>query len=415
MRKIFVILLVVFFMINIVAAAFLFVDLQVFKAPIINVELDPLTFSPDNLVVQATIHITNPNPFTVAVKNFKIISSTRDGHEVGQFYISGDTVPANGNKTFIAQDTLGFAGHAYTQIKNKITTDISISILGIITKTIPFEMTVDASLANVTDALAVPSIHLQVNLDNIIQDGVHFSGDVEVFNPNHFALIVENLSVQLKNEDNVNLGVVHLEGGTLDPAGMLNRPLNGTLLFTALDARSINATVGGVVGATVAGITKTLPFSLNVQVGIPDFRTLLEMDGPFMFNLTGNFKVRLRGIVCFIDFSIYNPSKIPLDARDFVCSIYRLDRNTSQLLGRQNMSPCTLEPKQEECLSVSITIPYRRFLFSGAGQILPDWLILTINCNISLSGMTRSLPIQITGYLQPHFIFNATAIPSRYG
>ncbi len=415
MRKILVILLVVFFIINVISAAFLFVDVQVFKAPIIQVELDPLTYSPESLVVQATISITNPNPFTVAVKNFKILSTTKDGYEVGQFFIAGDSVPANGNKTFIAQDTLGFAGHDFSQLKNRITTDISINILGIITKTIPFEMTVDASLVNITDSIMVPSIHLQVSLDKIIQDGVHFSGEVEVFNPNQFTLIVENLSVQLLNEKNENLGDVHLEGGIVEPAGLLNRPLNGTLLFSALDAQDINATVGGVVGATVAGITKTLPFSVHAQVKIPDFRTLLGLEGPFMFNLTGNFKVRLRGIACYIDFMIFNPSEIPLDARDFVCSIYRLDKNTSRLLGQQNMSPCALEPKKEECLSVSLLISYRQFLFSGARKILPDWFVLSIDCNISLSGVTRSLPIEITGYLQPHFFFNATALPSRYG
>jgi len=415
MRKIFVILLIGFFIINSVAAAFLFLDIQIFKAPVINVELDPVTFSPSEILVQATVHISNPNPFDVSVKNFRVTSLASDGYEIGSFFIAGGDIPANRNQTFIAQDSLGFAGHEYTKIKNRITTNITISIFGIIRKTIPFEMTVDASLENITKTLVVPNVHLELTADDIDNNGVHFSGSVELYNQNQFEITAGDLSLWLRNEKNESLGSVDLEGGTVEPAGFLTRSLNGTVLYKALDAQAINATFAGVVGVTAIGINKTLPFALYFEVAVPDFLKLLDLNRPFMFNLTGNFKIKLRGVVCYIDFAIYNPSKIPLEARDLVCSLYRMDKNTSRLLGRQNMSACALEPKQEECVGVTLLLTYRQFLFSGAKQILPDWFILTITTNISLSGINRSLPVAVTGYLEPHFIFNATANPFLRG
>lgn len=415
MRKIIVLLLILFFIINVVVGAFLFVDIQIFKAPIINVELDPVSFSPTEITVQATVQITNPNPFDVSVKNFKVVSTTKDGYEIGQFFIAGGDIASNKNKTFVAQDSLGFGGHEYTQIINTITTDITISIFGVIKKTIPFEMTVDASLSNITNTLAAPQVHLQATADDINNEGVHFSGTVELYNPNHFQLTADNLSMTLKNEKNESLGTVLLQGGILEPAGSLLLSINATVLFKALDAKSINATFSGLIGATAAGINKTLPFSVDAAIIVPDFLKLLELSSPFMFNLTGNFKIRMRGIICYIDFAIYNPSKIPLEARDLVCKIYRLDKNTSRLLGQQNMTTCTLEPKKEECVSTRITLLYRQFFFSGARRILPSWFVLSIRGNISLTGVKLSLPIAVTGYLEPHFFYNATAVPRLPG
>jgi LEA14-like dessication related protein len=411
MKKILVIVLSVLIIINIIIGAFLFLDIRILKAPIIGVELDPVTFSPTEIVLEAHVRITNPNPFDVSIENFNVISTTIDGYEIGRFFIQGGDIPANENKTFIAQNHLGFNGHDYTQIKNTITTDITISVLGIITKTIPFEITINASLANITSTLTVPHVHLQATLDDITKEGVLFSGTVELYNPNLFEITATSLSMTLKNEKNESLGTVSLQGGILEPAGFLTRTINGTLLFKAVDANSINANLSGMIGVTAAGINKTLPFSVEIQFLVPDPIKLLGLNGSFDFNLTGNFKLRMRGVICYIDFSIYNPSKIPIDARDLVCTIYRLDKNTTRLLGQQNMTPCTIEPKQEECLSTNIILPYFKLLFSGGRRILPDWFILTMRGNISISGVNRSLPIAITGYLEPHFIFNTTASP----
>lgn len=91
MKKIFVIILIALFIINIIAGAFLFLDIRILKAPIIAVELDPVTVTPNDLVIQATVHITNPNPFDVSVENFRVISTTKDGYEIGRFSIPEGT------------------------------------------------------------------------------------------------------------------------------------------------------------------------------------------------------------------------------------------------------------------------------------------------------------------------------------
>ncbi|HVQ00461.1 MAG TPA: hypothetical protein VMT57_03000 [Candidatus Thermoplasmatota archaeon] len=411
MKKLIVIILIALFVINVIGAAFLFLDIQILKAPIISVEIDPTTITPDELNIQATIYIMNPNPFDVSIENFRVTSTARDGYEIGQFTIPGGTISGKRNQTFIAQDRLAFNGHDYTRIQNTIRAEISITVLNIIKKTIPFEMTVNASLDNITETLAVPTVHFQVTPDDLTPDGVHFSGSLEMYNPNLFEITAHDLSVSISDENEESLGTVQLQGGILEPAGSLTRNLTITVLYKTLDAKTINATFQGKVSVIAAGINKTLPLIVDAHVKVPDILTLLSLNGTFDFNLTGNFKLRVRGVMCYVDFSIYNPSKIPLDARDLVCSIYRLDKNTSRLLGHQNMTPCSIEPKQEECVRSIIVLHYYQFFFSGAHRLLPDWFVLTIRGNISITGVHQALPIAITGYLEPHFLFNSTATP----
>jgi len=410
-KKILVIIVSALILINVIVGAVLFLDIQVLRAPIIHAEIDPIALTEDKILLEARILITNPNLFDISVENFKVISTTRDGYEVGRFFLAGGDIPPNTNKTFTAQDELGFSNHDYTLIKNTITVDIGITILGIIKKTIPFEMTVDASLTNITNTIAVPVMHLQATVDDITGDGVHFSGTLDAYNPNSFEIFIENLSLNMQTEQNADVGTVNFTGGIIKPEESLTIDVKGTLLFKALDAEKILVNLSGQAGMQAAGIKKSLPFSVNIQFIVPDPMTLLSLNETFNFILSGDFKLRARGVLCTIEFTIYNPSKIPLDARNLICSIFRFDNNKTRLLGTQNMSPCTVEPKNEVCVSTQILLPYSTFLFSGAHRILPDWFILTIKGNFSISGVNRSLPFAITGNLSPHLFMNRGVTP----
>lgn len=410
-KKILVIIVSALILINVIVGAFLFLDIQILKAPLIHADIDPIELTPDHILLEARIHVTNPNPFDISVENFKVVSTTSDGYEIGQFFIAGGIIPPNTNKTFTATDQLGFSGHDYTLIKNTISLDIGITVLGIIKKTIPFEMTVDASLANITNTIQVPVMHLQGTVDDITRDGVHFSGALDAYNPNSFEIFIENLSLIMQTEKNVDVGTVTLTGGIIKPEESLTIDVKGTLLYKALDAEKILVNLSGQAGIRAAGIKKSVPFSVDIQFIVPDPMTLLSLNETFNFTLSGDFKIRARGVLCTIEFAIYNPSKIPLDARNLICSIFRFDNNKTRLLGTQNMSSCTVEPKNKVCLGTEILLPYSKFLFSGAHQILPDWFILTIKGNFSISGVNRSVPIAITGNLSPHFFMNQGVTP----
>jgi len=410
-KKILVIIVSALILINVIVGAFLFLDIQILKAPVIHADIYPIELTPDQILLEARINVTNPNPFDISVENFKVVSTTSDGYEIGQFFIAGGNIPPNKEKTFTAQDELRFSNHDFTLIKNTITVDIGITILGIIKKTIPFEMTVDASLTNITNTIAVPVIHLQATVDDITRDGVQFSGTLDAYNPNSFEIFIENLSLKMQTEKNVDVGIVNLTGGILKPEGSLSIDVKGTLLFKVLDAKQILVNLSGRAGIQAAGIKKSIPFSVDIQFIVPDPGTLLSLNDTFNFILSGDFKLRARGVLCTIEFTIYNPSKIPLDARNLICSIFRFDNNKTRLLGTQNMSPCTVEPKNEVCVSTQIRLPYSTFLFSGAHRILPDWFILTIKGNFSISGVNRSLPFAITGNLSPHLFMNRGVNP----
>jgi LEA14-like dessication related protein len=406
MKKVIIILVSILILINVIVGGFLFLDIQVLQTPGIHVAIDPIELTPDELVLKAQISIDNPNSFDISVENIKITSYTKDEYLVGQFSIPGGAIPANRNKTFIAQGDLSFNGKDYSILKNTIRIDIGINVFGIIKKTIPFEAFVDVSLSNITDHIEIPVFQIQAGIDTITSDGIRYSGTIDAYNPNAFEVAVENLSLDLKTEKNISVGTASIDSGVLKPAESLKINLNGTLLFIALDAESIHAKLTGGVVLYAAGIRKSLPFSVNIQFFVPNLISLLSLNTSFNFILSGDIKLRLQGVLCTVDFSIYNPSAIPLEARNLICSIFRQDKNETQLLGRQNMSPCVIEPKNTVCLSTQLQLPYRKFLFSGTRRILPDLFILEITGDISVKGVNQSIPITLTGNLSPHFLLN---------
>lgn len=405
MKKVIVIFICIAILINVIVGAFLFLDIRVLKAPIIHVDIDPVELTTDEIFLKARILIDNPNSFDLSVENIKVTSYTMDDHLIGQFLIVGGIIPANTNKTFTAQDNFGFNGYDFTIIKNTINADIGINVLGIIKKTIPFEAFIDLSLSNITNNIIIPVFQIQAAIDNITRDGITYSSTINAYNPNTFEVAVENLSLELKTEKNISVGTTSLNSGVLKPAETLKINVNGTLLFKALDAKNIHANLTGNVIINAAGIRKSLPFFMNIQFPMPNIASLLSINKSFNFILSGDFKFQLQGVLCTVEFSIYNPSEIPLEARNLICNIYRQDQNETQLLGRQNMSPCTIEPKNKVCLDTQIQLSYRKLLFSGTQRILPDWFILEIIGDISIEGINQSIPITITGNLSPHFFF----------
>jgi LEA14-like dessication related protein len=406
LKKILVVILLILIILNSIIGGFLLFNIQVLKTPNIQINLNPIEMTSEHILVNVQVIIQNPNPFDISIENITVITTSPDNYEIGRFSLPGDTIHSEKEVTYNSQDILGFSGHEYSFIKNRISMIIGISILGIIKKTIPLEMQVNISLSTIINSILIPTVGLNIQPDSITRDGVSISGSLTITNPNDFQISLENLSLRLKNEKNDNVGSTTLNGGIIQPHTEIILPLQANLEFIALDANYITANLTGVIGIKVAGIQKTLPLFVQTKVIVPNLKTLLSFNESFRFTLSGNFMLRIRGVLCNVEFAIFNPTSFPIDARNLTCYIYRIDNNATRLLGTQNMTLCTIEPKNEVCQNAQIILPYRKLLFSGSLRLLPDWFKLTIKGNLSLSGVKQAIPIEITGYLSPHFFMN---------
>jgi hypothetical protein len=101
---------------------------------------------------------------------------------------------------------------------------------------------------------------------------------------------------------------------------------------------------------------------------------------------------------------MYNPSEIPLEGRDLVCKLYRVDGEQMTLLGEKNMDACKIAPNDRVCVKSEIVIPYLKYLLSKPFRILPDWIVLNIEGHFSIAGTRQEFPISLNAYVDPTLV-----------
>ena len=101
-KRIFTLVLVIVTIINIIAAAFIFIDIQVMQAPETTVKIDFLEINSDEVVVQTTIDIYNPNVFDMIMKDFELTTTAESGEKVAHTKIDGGRISANRSLRFAA-------------------------------------------------------------------------------------------------------------------------------------------------------------------------------------------------------------------------------------------------------------------------------------------------------------------------
>ena len=129
------IILVVLFLINIIAAALIFVDIQVLAFPKTTLRVDVIEINTDEIIIHHDIQLYNPNSFEMILRDFQIVATTTDGKEVTNLTIDGGSVPGQSNRSYAANDRIVMKGNLSGLLSSKITGVVGFNIFGIITPT----------------------------------------------------------------------------------------------------------------------------------------------------------------------------------------------------------------------------------------------------------------------------------------
>ncbi len=398
--------LVALIILNVVFASIIFIDIQFFKSPDIMMEIDILDVNSEEIILGTNIEISNPNNFEIIVSNLDVKSKTDDGKKIGEISIEGGTVHSNSEKIFESIDNLSFKSNKFKILENTVNTRIGVKILGFIEKSIPLKITVTTSLEKLFEKLKQPDIEVHTSFDEITKDGLNFSTSIDLYNPTNFEFKVDSFILDIITNENKNVGKIEVKGDTIKPDSKEVFNSKGNINYEALDADELNMIIRGIAGAKIAGITQNISFSADASFDIPKIKDFIFNNETIDFGLPLQFKFRLNGVLGTVGFRMYNPSNIPLLADNLVCRIYRLDEEEETLIGKEAMDPCEIAPRNLTCVRTQILIPYKTFLFSGSKKILPDWIVLRINADFSVSGTKQVFPISINGFVDPHLFKN---------
>lgn len=404
MRKKLIIILTILIIFNLILSSFLVLNIQVFESPKTSVEVNIVEINSEEIVLETVLNLKNPNNFDISLDNFELVSKTEDGKEIGRIKIKGGDVSGGDSKTFSSKNSFILKDGNIERLENKISGEIGVKFLGFIKKTLPFEILVKTSLEEILNQISQPDIKISSELTNVYEEGLNFTTKVDFSNPTDFSFDVKRIILTFEKEDGSNVGKITVNGETIEPKKSVSISSAGNILFEALDAEVLWINLKAETSVRIAGITKNVNITTNASLTIPDLKEFVFENNKINFEIPVQFKLTLSGVLSNVGFRMFNPSNFSLVGKELMCSIYRLDGEQKSLLGQKTMENCDIAPQETVCVKTNITIPYLKYLTSGKGKIIPDWIILTIEGDFHIAGTRQSVPLSLNAYVDPNII-----------
>jgi LEA14-like dessication related protein len=398
MKKLIVIILISATILNIVAGAFIFLDIQIMNVPETNLTIELINITADEAILQTTLRINNQNPFSIYLQNLTMVTVTDGGDVINSLSIEGGETKAHENKTFTATASIRFNGSLPEQLTSRITGTFGTMFIGIIKKTFPLKFSMITSLNNIITQFALPQVHLAANFSEITQEGINFTGTIEITNPNTIDIALENFSANIETETGIPVGTVIIQGKMIPAKTTQQLTGSGWLLLKALDAKTLQMTFKGDIIIFVAGIRKSMNLSVNADLVPPRLERLLS-DLPTEASLTGNYRYTLKGgLHDQITFKIKNPNKITLLATDITVKIYRVDGNKTRQISNGTLPDGIIAQQNTTVLQGDMVIPLTKLWPRLGERFIPDQLQVVLRANITIQGFNQTIWIGVIGY-----------------
>jgi len=398
------IILVVLFLINIIAAALIFVDIQVLAFPKTTLRVDVIEINTDEIIIHHDIQLYNPNSFEMILRDFQIVATTTDGKVVTNLTIDGGSVPGQSNRSYAANDRIVMKGNLSGLLSSKITGVVGFNIFGIITKTIPLEVTVLTSLKEALNKIAIPGITIRAEFGDITRHAINLTTEMEVSNQNSFGMFIQNFILNITTETGSNVGNFIIPGASIPAKSIITIQGSGSVVIEALNAKKLSIALHADAGANIAGINKSLPLSAQIEITIPNLEEFVPPDKPLELSLDIDLYRTRGGLKGNMTLEVLNPTKIPFIASDLVVMYYGVKNNQKYLVAEGPFGSGELVPESTTYFHGEMILSYSKlFNFSGKG-FLPDKVFAQLRTKISLPDVNIFIPVAIGSYIDLHLL-----------
>ena len=402
-KKIIAIALAAFFIIDIVAAAVLFIDIQILAFPETTIRIDVIEINSDEIIIHHTLQLYNPNSFEMILKDFHIVATTPAGEEVANLTVEGGSIPGQSNRSYAADDHIVMKGNLSGLLSSTVTGVVGINLFGIIKKTIPLEVTVLTSLKEALKKIALPSITVHAEFGTITRHAVNLTTTIDVSNPNPFGMVVEKVLLEITNETGTSVGNFSITGAEIPAESTVILKGAGSVRIEALNAKKLLISLHAEAGAKVAGINKSLPFSSEIELTIPNLNDFIPADKSLELSLDIDLSRARGGLKGNMTLEVINPTKIPFIASDLRVLYYRVKHDQNYFVAEGSFGSGELVPESTTYFYGEMLLPFSKLLFQGGG-ILPDEVFAQLRTNITLPGVTLYIPIAIGSYIDLHLL-----------
>jgi LEA14-like dessication related protein len=398
MKKIVIIILVVATVLNSIAASFIFLDIQTMTLPEPILRLELINITSDQAVLQTTLWINNQNSFPIYLQNLTILTTADNGDVINHISLEGGETKAYENRTFTTTVNIRFNGSLPDHLTSRITGTFGTMFLGMIKKTFPLKFSMITSFHDILKQFSLPSIHLAANFSEITQEGITFTGIIDITNPNSIDIAIENISMNIQTEKEIQVGVLTILGKTIPAKTSQQLTGTGQLHLTALDAETLRMTLTGEFIIFAAGIRKPMDLSVDADIIPPSLEMLLS-DVPTEASLTGNYRLTFKGgLRDEITFKMKNPNKLTFLATDITVRIYRVDNNKTRLISNGTLPDSVIPPENTTIIQGNMFIPLSELRPRRGERFIPDQLQVRLRANITIEGLNQTIWIGVIGY-----------------
>jgi LEA14-like dessication related protein len=403
-KKLIAIILAILFLINIIAAAFIFIDIQILAFPQMTLRIDVIEINTDEIIIHHDLQLYNPNSFEMILKDVQIVATTTDGEEVTNLTIEGGLVAGQAHQNYSADDRIIMKGNLSGLLSSTITGVVGVNLFGIITKTIPLEMTVLTSLKEALTKISIPDIKLRAEFGNITRSAVNLTTTLEVSNQNPFGMFVENFNLNITTETGDTVGDFVIPGAHIPAESSATILGFGSIVIEALNAKKLFIDLQADAGVVMAGLNKSLPISAQIEIILPNLEEFVPQDQPLELSLDIDLSRVRGGLNGNMTLEVLNPTKIPFFVTDLVVMYYGVKNNQKYFVAEGPLGAGELVPGGTTYFYGDMILYYSKLLnFSGRG-FLPDKVFAQLRAKISLPGVTIYIPVAIGSYIDIHLL-----------
>jgi LEA14-like dessication related protein len=398
-KRLIAILLVIFFLINIVAAAFIFVDIQAMKFPQATIRVDVLEVNSDEITVHHDIQMYNPNSFEMILKNLQIHTTTTSGDQVANITIEGGSIPGNSKKNFSVNDQFNISGDLSGVLTSTLSGTVGIKFLGIFEKTMPLQITVVTSIKEALEAFSLPVLHMHASFGTITKDAITLNTSIDIQNQNPVNASISGISITMVTETGRSVGSFTLDDATIPAKSSVTIHGIGTVLFEALNAKKLFINISANAILFIAGMNKSLPFSSTVEIDVPTIAQFIPTGEPLELAIKVDLSRGRGGLNGNMTLTVMNPTKIPLVLRDVTVTYDRVKNNEHSFVAVGPLGNGDIAPNTTVVFQGDIFLPYSKLFNVSAGGLIPDMIFAQLRANVSLSGVNQSLPVALGSYI----------------
>jgi LEA14-like dessication related protein len=403
-KTILTILLVALFLINIIAAAFIFIDIQVLAFPKTTLKVDFIEINTDEIIIHHNIQLYNPNSFDMILRDFQIVAKTTDGEEVTNLTIAGGSVPAQTQQNYSADDRIVMKGNLSGLLSSTVKGVVGFNIFGIITKTIPLEVTVLTSLKDALSKIDIPDITIRAEFGNITRNAINLTTAIEASNPNPFGLFIEDFKVNITTENGSSVGSFILPGVSIPAESTVTTEGSGSVFIKALNAKTLSVVLQANAGANIAGISKSLPITARIEIVLPNLEEFVPPDKPLELSLDIDLSRTRGGLNGNMTLEVINPTKIPFIATDLVVMYYGVKNDQKYLVAVGPLGSGELVPGATTYFYGDMKLSFTKLLNFSIKGLLPDKVFAQLRAKITLPDVSIYIPVAIGSYIDFHLL-----------